>query len=367
MKTIGLITANYTNSKFGPLTEQRPLASLPFAGRYRLLDFVLSNMVNSGITKVGIITPFNSGSVIDHVGSGKPWSLDRKKDGIFLMPGSVYGVHKDDSKFLFKDFTDNRAYVERSDVDYVIITASTHVYNMDYNDLINHHAASDNQITVMYKKIASNKDVMGVFVDTDSNGKVEGLRKVAKEGPDNLFMDCMIVNRDFMLDCIRWFEAIGHRDFIDIINDNIDKFSIGAYEFKGYLGKIDDINEYLKVCTDIADYDTRNEIFNSDRTVYTKVQDDAPVLFRGNGTGKNSIIGAGCKIEGIVENTSIFRSTTVGANAYLKNCVVMMYCEIGEGAVLENVICDKFVKIRPGVKLIGSPDKPIVIGKGLTV
>lgn len=367
MKTIGLITANYTNSNFGSLTAQRPLASLPFAGRYRLMDFVLSNMVNAGITKVGIITPYNSGSVIDHVGSGKPWSLDRKKDGLFLMPGSVYGIHTDDSKFLFKDFIDNRAYIDRSDADYILISASSHVYNMDYNELINCHAKSGNEMTMLYKKIVADEDQIGLYIDIDNDGQVKDMRKNPSIGSSNLFMDCVIVNRDFILNCINWFGPLGHKDFFDIINDNIDKFQVGSYEFKGYLGKVDDIKEYLKVCRDISDYNTRMEIFNKDRTVFTKVQDDAPVLFKGNGTGINAIIGAGCKIEGYVENSSIFRSTNIGPDAKVKNCVIMMYCDIGEGAILENVICDKFVKVSPGVKLIGSPNKPIILEKGTSV
>ena len=367
MKTIGLITANYTNSKFGSLTEKRPLASLPFAGRYRLIDFVLSNIINAGITKVGIITPFNSGSIIDHVGSGKPWSLDRKKDGLFLMPGSVYGVHTDDSKFLFKDITDNRAFVERSDSEYVLISSSSHVYNMDYNELIDFHAASDNEMTILYKKVVAEEGCIGYFLNIDSNGKVKGFDTNPSIGSSNLFMDCVIVNRNFLLDCINWFEALGHKDFFEIINDNIDKFKVGGYEFTGYLGKIDDVSEYLKVCSDLADYDIRNEIFHEDRTIYTKVQDDAPVLYRGAGTAVNSIIGAGCRIEGVVDHSSIFRSTKIGSNAIVKNCVVMMYCEIGDGAVLENVICDKFVKVSPGVKLIGSPEKPIILDKGMHV
>ena len=367
MKTIGLITANYTNSKFGSLTKQRPLASLPFAGRYRLMDFVLSNMVNAGITKVGIITPYNSGSVIDHVGSGKPWSLDRKKDGLFLMPGSVYGIHTDDSKFLFKDFIDNKAYVTRSDADYVLISASSNIYNMDYNELIDYHAASGNEMTLLYKKVVPREGSLALYLDIDSDAQVTNMSTAPTVGANNLFMDCVIVNRDFIINCVDWFEALGHKDFFTIVNDNIDKFKVGSYEFTGYYGKIDDVAEYLNVCKDISNYDIRNEIFHEDRTIYTKVQDDAPVLYKGNGTGVNSIIGAGCRIEGAVENTSIFRSTTIGPNAIIKNCVIMMYCEIGEGAILENVICDKFVKVSPGVKLIGSPNKPIILDKGTSV
>lgn len=367
MKTIGLITANYSNDNFGSMTKNRPLASLPFGGRYRLIDFALSNMVNSGITKVGVITPYNSGSVIDHIGSGKPWSLDRKKDGLFLMPGSVYGIHSAESRFLFRDILDNKAYFERSDADYVVIATGSDVYNMDYSDVIRLHEESGMQITLLYKKYPIDCGIKGYYLDLNEDGEVVNICVESTKGSANYFMDCLVINKDLMMDFIKWFEQLEYKDLIEIIRDNVDKFKVGSYEFAGYLGKINDINDYLKVNNDIADFDIRNELFHNDRTIITKVQDDAPVLYKANGTATNSIIGAGCTIAGKVENSTIFRSTCVGKDATVKNCVVMMYCEIGEGAVLENVICDKMVKVSPGSKIIGTVEKPVLLSKGATV
>lgn len=368
MKTIGLITANYNSDNFGSLTDNRPISSLPFGGRYRLLDFVLSNMVNSGITKVGVITPYNTASVIDHIGSGKPWSLDRKKDGLFLMPGSVYGIHSTGSRFLFRDIIEHKSFLDKSDADYVIIASSSDVYNMDYDEFIKKHDQNGSEVTILYKKVALDAGHNGYYLDiNDKTGVVKGIYDYAPAGPANYFMDCMIVNRSFLLDCIKWFAQLEYKDFIEIITDNIDKFSVGSYEFKGYLGKINNIKDYLKVSRDIKDYDIRNELFHTDRTIITKVQDDAPVLYRDTGTAKNSIIGAGCKIEGNVEGSTIFRSCKIGKNSVIKNSVVMMYCEIGEGAVLENVICDKNCKISAGAKVIGSPENPVVLSKGSIV
>lgn len=367
MRTIGLITANYSNDNFGSMTKNRPLASLPFGGRYRLIDFVLSNMVNSGITKVGVITPYNSGSVIDHIGSGKPWSLDRKKDGLFVMPGSVYGIHSAESRFLFRDILDNRAFFERSDADYVVLATGSDVYNMDYSEIVKSHEESGMQITVLYKKLPIGSDRKGYYLDLNSDGSVISIEHSAPTVSANYFMDCLVIDKDFLMDFIRWFEQLEYKDLIEIIHDNIDKFKVGSYEFKGYLGKVNDIGDYLKVSKDIADFDIRNELFHGDRTIITKVQDDAPVLYKGNGTARNSIIGAGCTIAGNVENSTVFRSTKIGQDAIVKNCVVMMYCEIGDGAVLENVICDKLVKISAGSKIIGTADKPVVLPKGTTV
>ena len=146
MKTIGLISATYSGNGFGGLTKNRTLSSLPFCGRYRLIDFALSNMVNSGIQTVGVITPYNSGSLIDHIGTGNPWSLDRKSGGLFLMPGSVYGVETGECRFLMRDLIENKKFLERDDADYVIVTSSSDVYNMSFEPLIKAHAESGRQI-----------------------------------------------------------------------------------------------------------------------------------------------------------------------------------------------------------------------------
>lgn len=367
MKTIGLITANYSNDNFGSLTKNRPLASLPFGGRYRLIDFVLSNMVNSGITKVGVITPYNSGSVIDHIGSGKPWSLDRKKDGLFLMPGSVYGIHSTESKFLFRDILENRAFLERSDADYVVLATGSDVYNMDYSEIVSSHEDSGMQITILYKRMPIGSDRKGYYLNIDSESTVRSIDTAPQTRSANYFMDCLVINKSFLMEFINWFSQLEYKDLIEIIRDNIDKFKVGSYEFKGYLGKINDIYDYLRVSNDITNFDIRNELFHNDRTIITKVQDDAPVLYKESGNAINSIIGAGCTVEGRIENSTIFRSTKIGKSAIVKNCVIMMYCEIGDGAVLENVICDKMVKVSAGSKIIGTADKPVVLSKGTIV
>ena len=364
MKTIGLILANYNRDQFAELTKNRTLASLPFGGRYRLIDFVLSNMVNSGITKVGIISPYNSGSLIDHIGVGKQWNLDRKHDGLFIMPGSVFGMQTEGSKFLFKDIIDNKAFVERSrNAEYVIIAGSTDVYNFDFNKLIEKHCESGNKITVMYKHVCDAEEHWGYALDIDKNDRVCALNEEAS-GEADFFMDCLIINRDFLLNLMKWYAPLEYMDIMDVIRLNMDNISVGAYEFTGYLGSINSMKDYLKASRDMFDYDIRKELFQGDNTIYTKVQDDAPVLYSPEAKVTSSIIATGCRVAGNVEGSIVFRSTKIGHDAVIKNSVVMMYSEIGEGAVLENVICDKFVKVSPGVKLIGSPEKPIVLTKG---
>jgi glucose-1-phosphate adenylyltransferase len=365
MKTIGLISANYSDEDFGDLTKERTLASLPFCGRYRLIDFPLSNMVNSGITTVGVVTPYNSGSLIDHIGTGSPWSLDRKSGGLFMMPGSVYGVETGNSRFLLRDVINNKRFLERDDADYVIVAASSDVYNMDLTPLIKAHSESGMKITAVYKTIPNGEDYEGYFFETDLGGKVTEIKKKS-EGWSKYFMDLFIVDREYMLNFLKWYEALEYMDMFQVLADNLDTTDMDAFEFKGYLGKITGLKEYLKINQDMCIHEIRNEVFNnSERMIYTKTQDEAPAFFMPGSDVRDSIISTGCRIEGKVENSIIFRSVKIGKDAVVRNSIVMMHCNVGDDAVLDHVIADKYAELSDGVKVNGGGDKPIVIRKSM--
>ena len=367
MKTIGLISATYSGNGFGGLTKERTLASLPFCGRYRLIDFALSNMVNSGIQTVGVITPYNSGSLIDHIGTGSPWSLDRKSGGLFLMPGSVYGVQTGESRFLMRDMIENKMFLERDDADYVIVTGSSDVYNMSFEPLIKAHQESGKPVTAVYMKVPRGEKYTGYFFDIDMSGKVTSINSKAR-GWSNYFMECFIINREFMLNFLDWFKALEYMDMFQLMKKNLDHVDMGTYEFKGYLGKVSNTQDYLKVSQDMCVHEIRNEVFNNkERMIYTKTQDEAPAFFTPGSDVRNSIISTGCKIEGTVENSIIFRTVNIGKGAVVKNSIIMMHVDIGDGAMLDNVIADKYVKISDKVKVQGDEDEPVIIPKGMQI
>ena len=159
MKAIGVITANYSTKYPTILSEARPAASMPFLGRYRVVDFALSNMVNCGIRTVGIIMPYNYRSLIDHIGSGREWDLNRKKGGLFVLPGSAFGTSRTGSRFLLRDLVHNKTYLERSSADYVVVTSASFVYNADYRKIIEAHENSGADITVLTKKTEDKENV----------------------------------------------------------------------------------------------------------------------------------------------------------------------------------------------------------------
>lgn len=367
MKTIGLISANYISKMFGELLDNRSLASLPYGGRYRLIDFALSNMTNSGITTVGVISPYDSGSLIDHIGVGAPWGLDRKTGGLFVMPGSAYGLQSAGSRFLLRDILKNRVFIDRDDADFVIMEGSSDVWNIDFRPLIEQHSKSSSPITMVYKKVPRGEDYNGYFLDINEEGKVSA---ITKEGFawSNYFADCFIIDREYLSEFIDWFETLEYMDMIQIIRNNLSTFDIDTFEFKGYLGKIKNPTDFLKVNQAMTDYDFRNEIFcNEERPIYTKAQDEAPVFHLPDADVRNSVVSAGCTIEGRVENSIIFRSVNIAKGAVVKNSIIMMHGDIGEGAVIDNVIADKYVKISDGVKIYGGDREPVVLGKNKTL
>ena len=367
MKTIGLISANYGSSEFGALLQNRTLASLPYGGRYRLIDFALSNMANAGITTVGVIAPVNSGSLIDHVGVGNPWNLGRKSGGLFLMPGSVYGMQRSGSRFLMRDLLKCDKLFLKDDADYVIMSGSSDVWNIDFEPLIKAHEESGKPITMVYKKVARGEEFQGYFLDINEYGNVTGIN-MESYGWSNYFADCFIIDRKYMIEFMNWYSALEYMDMIEIIRDNLGTVEIGTFEFRGYLGKIKNPWEFLKVNQAMTDYDIRNEVFcNPERPIFTKIQDEAPAFHFPEADVRNSVISAGCRIEGRVENSIIFRSCHVAKGAVVRNSVIMMHGIIGEGAVLDNVIADKYVTINPGVKIYGGEKDPVIIGKDGTI
>ena len=363
-RTIGLITANYTVAGYGDLTEKRPPATVPFDGRFRLMDYVLSNMVNSRIDTVGLVTPYYYRSVLDHVGAGKAWGLDKKIGGLFILPGTVFGTKEDDSaRFLFRDICQNERYFQQGDADYILISSGSMVYNMDYQPMIAQHELSGRDVTFLYKKGTTRE--YGVYLQLNPNGGVVSV-DVKNEG-ENLFMDAFIINKSYLLRLIRDFRAQGYLDMLTILKDNLPDISSGSYGFEGYVGRPDGLVNYMRVSREMLDPTVRRQVYVADRPVLTTAHDTTPSLYQPGSSVRGSALASGGVIEGTVENSVLFRNVKVGKGAVVRGCVLMDNCVIGENAHLENVICDKNVVINAGVGVNGTEDHPCLIEKDVNV
>ena len=335
-KTIGLITANYTVEDIDEQLQERALAAMPFGGRYRLIDFPLSNMKNSGISSVGIIMPFNNRSLIDHVGTGKAWGFGRKTNSLFMLPGSVYGKRNNFDRFLLRDIIMNFRFIDYDNADYVVLSAVNTVCNMDLRPMIAQHEKSGCDLTVAY----------------------------AKKNGEDIPLDVLVINRPFLIDIASWFSNLDFMGIRTIITDHLGDADIGRYDFDGEVIVINTLADYLAGNLSLLNAETHRAIFHPDRQVYTNVQDRAPTFYTPTAKVKNSIIAAGCIIEGEVENSVIFRSSNVHKGAVVKNSVLMQHCNVGSGAYLNNFICDKRVHVMENAHVEGTPEAPFFAQKG---
>ena len=338
-KTIGLISANYVVEEIDKCIDERALAAMPFGGRYRLIDFPLSNMKNSGVSTVGIIMPFNNRSLIDHVGTGKAWGFGRKTNSLFMLPGSVYGKRNNADRFLLRDIIMNFRFIDYDNADYVLLCGVNNIFNADLRPLIQYHEENDNDVTVTVGTV---------------NGKEQ-------------LIDCVCMNRSFLIDIATWF---GNLDFLGlktIVYDHLGDAKIGTYHFEGKVISIETMSDYLSGNLALLEKDTRMELFNPDRQIYTNVQDRAPTFYAPSAKVKNSLVAAGCIIEGEVENSVIFRSSTIHKGAVVKNSVLMQHCNVESGAILNNFICDKRVHVMENSHIEGTPESPYFAQKGQIV
>lgn len=357
------------NPNINILNYARPLASTPIAGRYGIIDFVLSNMVNSGITNVGIYAKEKYRSLTDHLGSGKDWDLSRKKGGLYIFSpentkyNNNYGFRSGDVYSILA----NIDYIERSTEEYILIAPGYMLCSMDYKDAIKYHQESKNDITVLYKHVDNaDEDFLSCMtLNIDNNNRVLNIGTNIGAFPSaNISMETYIMKRTDFIKCIYKIASLGtHAYFEDYIKKELPNIQVGAYEFKDYLKCINSIQSYAQCSKEMLKKEVSTELFNSERKIFTKDKSQAPTIYMKNADVRNSFVATGCKIDGTVENCTLFRKVEIGKGAKIKNCVIMQNCKIEPGVVLENVIFDKNVRISKDKELKGDKDYPMVIEK----
>ncbi len=368
MSAVGVIFSNIHDENIPELSRQRTMGSIPYGGRYRLIDFALSNFVNSGITTVGVITKNNYQSLMDHLGSGKDWDLARKTGGLVLLP--PFGATNSDGLYrnrleALKNIT---GFLSRRNEDYVVLSDCDGVFRMDLSDVVDYHEKKQADITLVCHKETIDSGLNYEVVKADENGRVTEVRDNASVKGSNLFyINVMVINRPFLLSIIEDSVAHGYRSFHeDILQKNTKGLKIYAYEFKGYHVSVDSLSTYFKHNMELLDKNVRDELFGA-RDIYTKVRDSAPSKFGSESGVKNSLISDGCVVEGTVENSILFRGVKIGKGAVIKNSIIMQDSVIGEKVITDCVITDKNVVIRDNRILAGCDVQPYFIPKGTMI
>ena len=371
-RTVGIIFSNIHGKEVNELSAKRTLASVPFGGRYRIIDFVLSNMVNSGIINVGVITKYNFYSLMNHIGSGKSWDLSRKNGGLtFLPPFGSESTKLYSSRF---EAISNVAYYLRDRTEkYVVMSDCDNVCNIDFSDVVNYHEKKGAEITVVYRSKhigdAVDKKVR-TKVAVGEDGRVEKVvNSVNNTGTINVFVNILVINRDFLLKIIDNAEELGYKSFSrDVLIRGTGIYKIYGYEHKDYFASIDSLSNYYKHSMELLNKEVRDELFRKRGShIYTSVRDSAPCKITPTAKIRNSLIADGCVIEGTVENCVLFRGVKVGKGAKLENCVIMQDSVIGENCRLNYVVVDKDVEIKDERSLMGFQSYPVYISKGAIV
>ncbi len=337
---MGIVDLQEKKSLIRELADQRAVESIPFAGRYRLIDFALSSMVNSGVRNVGIMLPDEPRSVLDHLRSGKDWDLARRHEGLFYLPYA-----KDDGdqrKGDLKNFYHNLDYIEHSKERYVLLARGSFVYNMDFNPVLRFHQNTGADITMVYHTAAEESIGKNVVLETADNGLVEDIsEKPAVYDGSKVSLSIYLMEKKV--------------------------YTIYAYEHDGYVAHIDSTAAYYKANMDILQPEVWEELFMGENSIYTKVKDEVPVQYKETAEVRNSLVANGCIIRGEVENSILFRGVTVGKDVKIKNSIIMQKGDIQDGSLVENVICDKNVTISKDKWLKGAPNYPLIVTKNVVI
>lgn len=360
-KAIGYITANYTCRSRGTLLGDRPLASLPFMGRYRLIDFPLSNMMNAGIKTVGVVMPHNYRSLIDHLGSGRHWMLDRKKGGLFLLPGNPFGTSKRGMPFLLRDLIANKVLFERTEKPYVVLCGTNMIFNMDFEELVDAHERSGAQATMVYCK-AGRTHADAAALQIGDRGRVSSFSQGVEYG-ENLFMDCCVIDRAVLLQICNDYASNDYLDLFEAIENDFGRIDVCTYEFKGLVVDIYDQESYYNRSMELINPAISDKLFSHERPVMTKAHDTPPAKYLTGSNVCSSLISAGCIIEGTIRNSILSRDVRVERGASISNSIIMQSCVIKSGARVENAIIDKNNVVPAQTELRGTPDATLVIGK----
>ncbi len=363
-----LFSDTFNYDRIGELTKNRNLASVPFGGRYRLVDFVLSSLVKAHVPNVGVVTRNNYSSLVDHLGSGKDWDLDRKNGGLKILTPFANNQGNGNSQNKFDALNSVKTYIRHSLPEYCILADTNIVCNIDFEEMVRYHKQTNADVVCLYRK----RDVYegSTSIQIDENGQVSGscYHGIANGKQDNFVLKVYVMTKTFLLNLIDTGITYGWAEFNrDFITKHFSTYRIFAMEQKGYCKVLRNIHDYYQANMDLLNPNIRREIFQSGTNILTKIKDSVPTMYGPHATIKNSLIADGCKINGTVENCVIFRGVNIKKGAVIKNSIIMQGAEIGENSQISYVIADKNMIAGENTELTGSESFPFIISKNIKI
>ena len=374
-EALGIIFPNSYDSLVPELVTERLMASIPFASRYRMCDFMISSMVHCGIDNISILVRKNYHSLMDHLGSGREWDLTRKNGGLNIVPPYAQKQVKV-YEGCIEALESIRGYLKKQTEKYVIMTDSNIAVNFDFNDLLHAHIESGADATVVYRKqeipkplIKQSTEALDQYYALGVNG--DHVSKIyinpTEKGEMNFCLNIYVVERELLIRMIDDAFVHGYTSFVrDILEIQIEHLDVRGYCYDGYVAEIHDMKSYFEENMKLLEEENLNALFSGNQ-IYTKIRDDNPTRYINGSKAKNVMVADGCVIEGEVENSILFRGVHIGKGAKVKNCVLMQDTVVEDNASVEYVITDKDVTITEGKSLTGNDSFQVFVAKGQTV
>ena len=369
---LGILFPNSYDSLGPDLVSEHLMASIPFASRYRLVDFILSSMANCGIDNISLIVRRNYHSLMDHLGSGREWDLTRKNGGLNLVPPfaektvSIYNGRVEALASILD-------FLKEQKEKYVVMADTNLAVNFDFNALIQAHMDSNADVTVAYREEPLPGDLTGhrdigkslYYTLAIDNGRVTKMYMNSKEpGVQNFSMNIYIIDRELLIDQINTAYVRGQVFFErDILAPQIGRLNVHAFRYDGYVARISSMKSYFDENMKMLDDANVHALFSAGNPIYTKIRDDNPARYINGAMASNIMAADGCIIEGEVENSILFRGVKIGKGARVKNCVLMQDTVIEAGASAEYAVTDKNVTITKGKDIKGTDTFPVYVAK----
>jgi len=370
MNAVGIILAGGKNRRLGLLTKNRATSALPVGSCYRAIDFPLSNMTNSGIGKVAVMTQYNSRSLHDHLSSSKWWDLGRKQGGLFVLSPFLANDHASSFRGTADSIYQNLTFLRRSKEKYVVISSGDCIYKMDYNDMLKFHRAQEADISIAYRHVPHHEDIRRYGVlQLDDQGRLIDMEEKPLDPISNLASTGVyIIGRELLISLIEELASEGRSDLVrDLFSRYRKRLRIFGYHFDGFWRNVGSIDSYFNCNMDFLDKGVRDTFIANAPHIQTKPKDEPPAKFNSAATVSNSLIGSGTILDGCAYTSIIFRNVRIGEHSNVRNSLLMEGAKVGRNCVIEYAILDKEVVVRDGAKVLGNPNAIVVVEKGSVI
>ncbi|SEG09487.1 glucose-1-phosphate adenylyltransferase [Butyrivibrio sp. Su6] len=360
-KAFGIVSSADNTIYVDGLQDYRPIGSFSFLGRFRVVDFPISNMSNSDINRIQVYLQSKPRSLCEHIGSGRHYNINSKRGKIQLLFSentSSRSIYNND----ISAYKANLDYIQRMHEEYVIVAPSYMVYKQDYRQLLESHIASGAEITVLYHKVENARKYFKGCHTVVLN-KQKGVQAIEKNlgtaSNKNILMDTYCMRKETFIELVQdasWMSSI--YTLPDIINLYCKQMDVRAYQHKGYFASLTSLDDYYHASMELLDYSIASDLFKADWPIYTRTTDSCPTQYFETAKVTNSFISNGCLIEGTVENSIIGRGAVIGKGVTIKNSIIMAYSEISDNIRIENAVVDKWAKIVNAKNIIGTELQP---------